>query len=182
MTREAVMDKRQEGTERRRHETADHQVVPAAVLLHRQLDAVRLLYDCRRVRLPGGHARPEAGSVAPTPAEEIARAGPKEHDEREPNTTAARPQLVVVSESTGSVPKALTEILKPVPGKRVEIADAYKGYATRCREMGTKPASTVQFAEIVKKTGIKTRMVNDLVYLLNVQLVSAMSQLSENTG
>jgi hypothetical protein len=83
---------------------------------------------------------------APTVAQEIARAGPKEHDEQELNTTPARPQLVVVSESTGSVPKALTEILKPVPGKRVEIADAYKGYATRCREMGVKPASTVQFA------------------------------------
>jgi hypothetical protein len=34
----------------------------------------------------------------------------------------------------------------------------------------------------VGKTGVKTRMVKDLVYLLNVQLVSAMSQLSENTG
>jgi hypothetical protein len=65
-----------------------------------------------------------------------------------------------------------------VPGKRVEIADVYKAYTTRCREMGVRPTSTVQFVEVVRKTGIKTRMVKDLVYLLNVQLVPAKSQAS----
>ena len=45
--------------------------------------------------------------------------------------------------------------------------------------MGVKPASTVQFAEVVRKTGIKTRMVKDLVYLLNVQLASPMPQASQ---
>jgi hypothetical protein len=94
----------------------------------------------------------------------------------------ARPRLVVVNQPTGSVPKALMEILKPVQGKRVEIADAYRGYATRCRNMGVVPASTVRFAELVRETGIKTRMIKDLVYLLNVQLVSPMSKVSENRG
>jgi hypothetical protein len=103
------------------------------------------------------------------------------HEEPELNTAPARPQLVVVSESTGSVPKALTEILKPVPGMRVEMLTPTKDMQHDVGKWASSLASTVQFAEVVRKTGIKTRMVKDLVYLLNVQLVPTMSQASADT-
>jgi hypothetical protein len=47
--------------------------------------------------------------------------------------------------------------------------------------MGVKPASTVQFAEVARNSGVKTRKVKDLVYLLNVQLVPTMLQASGDT-
>jgi hypothetical protein len=90
-----------------------------------------------------------------------------------------RPKLVSSSlaASSGSVPELLADLLEPANGGRVEIEDAYRAYAGRCKAMGKRSAAPEQFIEplqaFCREFRIESEQGRGRVYLLGVRLMQS---------
>lgn len=88
-----------------------------------------------------------------------------------------RPKLVTLNAepTAGSIPKILNGILEPSCGRRVEIEECHNGYAAQCRIEGKRAVMPAHFVDPLKqfcrRAGIRTRIIGDRFYLLDVQLV-----------
>ena len=94
-----------------------------------------------------------------------------------------RPKLVGVN---NDVPKILAKLLEPNASTRAKFVDLYRTYATQSRAQGRTPVKPEEFAEsakaFCKRSGIKTRTIDGMPYLLDVQIVASTQQAAENIG
>ena len=109
----------------------------------------------------------------------------EEEDEPKPIKTLPpiqKPRLVTSSaQPTGNVPAILAEVMEPGTAKdRIEIADIFMAYATKCRDQGKRPVSPEEFSgqlmRLCNTIGIETASKGENDYLLRVRLKAAASQ------
>ena len=88
-----------------------------------------------------------------------------------------RPKLVVTN---SELVVTLVPLLEKIAGPRSSIVDVHKAYKARCREQSRKPLADEEFGGALeafcRATGIKTKTIKGMPYLLDVQIVSSMSQ------
>ena len=76
----------------------------------------------------------------------------------------------------GPIHRIMTEALIPAKGQRVELGEAFMRYSELCRAEGRDPVTTDVYmdamARFCKVAGIRTRIVGEKLYLLNVRLAS----------
>jgi hypothetical protein len=69
----------------------------------------------------------------------------------------------------------MTAILEPAKGQRVDLELAFRRYTAKCKAEGRESVPPDIFmdamARFCRTVGIKTKIIDDRIYLLNVQLV-----------
>jgi hypothetical protein len=85
-----------------------------------------------------------------------------------------KPRLVSDQPKAGSVPDIMADLLKPAKGRRVEIEEVFKGYATECQANGERVLTPEQFIDpaqrFCRECGIRTQVIGEHIYLLDVRL------------
>jgi hypothetical protein len=76
----------------------------------------------------------------------------------------------------GPIPRIMTAVLEPARGQRVELGEAFVRYAAECKAKAREAVPPDVFldamARFCKTVGIKTKIISDKLYLLDVQLVA----------
>jgi hypothetical protein len=78
----------------------------------------------------------------------------------------------------------MTAVLEPAKGQRVELSEAFSRYVAECKIESREPVSPDVFmdamAHFCNGVGIKTKIINDKLYLLNVRLAPSYRHAAES--
>jgi hypothetical protein len=150
-----------------------------AVIFELVVAAILALPELLKPR--GKAARPEdapqAQPPAPLPAV-ISEVVEEPQPQRLAILPPPKPKIATSSEQTaGAVGDILADIIEPAPRQRLEIEDAYLGYAAECKRRGSIPLPPEQFVEALHRfavaCAIPTKMLRGQVYLDGVGLANA---------
>jgi hypothetical protein len=87
------------------------------------------------------------------------------------------PRLVSDQPKAGSVPEIMANILTPAKRRRVELGEVFGDYAAECQRMGARVLTPEQFTDpaerFCRECGIRTLVVGDKIFLLDVALITA---------
>jgi hypothetical protein len=92
---------------------------------------------------------------------------------------ASAPSLPV-----GSVPDLLADLLEPAAGRQVEIEEAYRAYANRCKTLVKQPVKPEEFIDPLQTFCLECRIESEQkrgrVFMLDVQLVQSGEVITED--
>ena len=95
-----------------------------------------------------------------------------------------KPKLVAARREppAGAVGQIMTDALEPARGQRVELGQGYLRYAAVCKAQSQEPVTPDQYMDAMvtfcKGIGIRTRIIGDKLYLMDVQLTEQRVQAS----